>query len=205
MKVKAELPRQIAFDFAAPPARFDNFVVGRNAEAVARLRTLDFPAVIYLWGESGCGKSHLLAAVSAQAPVVVADDAQDLAPAAQEALFDAFNATLTGGPKLVVAGDRAPLQLNLREDLRTRLGAGLVYALHPLSDDEKRVAILGAARERGMPIGDEFVDYLLNHFRRDMRSLMAVLDALDRYSLAAKRAVTLPLLRELLQQPLPTP
>ncbi len=202
-KAAGEPPRQIAFDFAAPPACLDNFVVGRNAECVAHLRALDFPAVLYLWGEAGCGKSHLLAAAAAQAAaagttLVLADDAQDLGAPAQEALFDAFNATLNGGPRLVVAGDRAPLQLQLREDLRTRLGAGLVYALEPLSDGEKRIAIQSAARARGMPLSDEFVDHLLNHFQRDMRSLMGLIDALDRYSLAAKRAVTLPLLRELL-------
>lgn len=210
MKAPSEPPRQIAFDFAAPAARFDNFIVGHNAECLAHLRALDFPAVIYLWGEAGCGKSHLLAATAAHAAatytaVVVADDAQNLDAATQEALFDAFNATLTGGPKLIVAGDRAPLQLRLREDLRTRLGAGLVYALQPLSDDEKRIAILAAGRARGMPLSDEFVDHLLNHFQRDMRSLMGLIDALDRYSLAAKRAVTLPLLREVLQHQAPTP
>jgi DnaA family protein len=204
MKATNEPPRQIAFDFAAPPARFENFIAGNNAECLARLRALDFPAVLYLWGETGSGKSHLLAAAAAhaeqaQTPVVVADDAQNLDAAAQEALFDAFNATLTGGPKLIVAGDRAPLQLTLREDLRTRLGAGLVYALQPLSDAEKRLAILAAGRARGMPLSDEFVDHLLNHFQRDLRSLMGLIDALDRYSLAAKRAVTLPLLREVLQ------
>lgn len=195
----APAPRQIAFAFARPPARFENFVAGRNAELLIRLRTLDFPVVLYLWGEAGCGKTHLLEAAAAHAPVVVADDAQALSADAQETLFDAFNATLTGGPKLVVAGDRPPLRLALREDLRTRLGAGLVFALQPLDDDEKRLAIITAARERGLPLGEDFVAYLLNHFRRDLRSLMALLDALDRYSLETKRAITLPLLRELLQ------
>lgn len=191
--------RQIALAFERPPASFDNFVVGRNAEAVTRLRTLNFPAVLYLWGEPGSGKTHLLDAARAASAVITADDAQNLSAAAQEALFDAFNATLSGGPRLVVAGDRPPLQLALREDLRTRLGAGLVYALQPLDDAEKRLAIQGAARERGLRVGPEFIDYLLHHFRRDLRSLMALLDALDRYALETKRAVTLPLLRELLQ------
>ena len=87
----------------------------------------------------------------------------------------------------------------MRESIMAHLfGAGLIYALEPLSDGEKRIAIQSAARARGMPLSDEFVDHLLNHFQRDMRSLMGLIDALDRYSLAAKRAVTLPLLRELL-------
>jgi DnaA family protein len=42
--------------------------------------------------------------------------------------------------------------------------------------------------------------YLLSHFKRDMRSLSTMLDALDQYSLETQRPVTLPLLRDLLLQ-----
>ncbi|HEU4621923.1 MAG TPA: DnaA/Hda family protein [Burkholderiaceae bacterium] len=193
---------QIPFDFARPGATLANFVPGRNTELLARLEALDFPAVLYLWGEAGSGKTHLIEATrETHGPrVVVADNAQSLNAAEQEALFDAFNRTLQGGAKLVVAGDAPPLRLqHLREDLRTRLGAGLVFEVQPLSDDEKRLAIRAAAHERGLALGDEFVAYLLTHFPRDLRRLIALLDALDRYSLAAKRPVTLPLLRELLR------
>ncbi len=58
-----------------------------------------------------------------------------------------------------------------------------------------------AARERGIALADDVPAYLLTHFRRDMPSLMALLDALDRFSLEQKRAVTLPLLRTMLASP----
>lgn len=191
--------RQIPLDFITPPPpSLGNFVGGRNAELLARLSSLDYPAVLYLWGDEGSGKSHLVRACACLwgNSLVTADDAQDLDTHAQERLFDAFNATLTGGPKLLVAGDRPPLQLQLREDLRTRLGAGLVYEVLPLSDDEKQMALVQAARERGLVLPDDFSRYLLTHFRRDMRSLMGLLDAFDRLALERKRAPNLALLRE---------
>jgi DnaA family protein len=158
--------------------------------------------MLYLWGDAGSGKSHLLEATRALHGdrVVVADDVETLDAEAQQGLFDAFNATLLSGPPLIVTGTRAPLALGLREDLRTRLGAGLVHHVEPLTDDEKRVALTLAARERGLDLGDDAITYLLNRFDRDMRSLMALLDSLDRYALENRRALTLPLMRQWLAE-----
>jgi DnaA family protein len=93
----------------------------------------------------------------------------------------------------------APARLQLRPDLLTRLGWGLVFQVHVLSDDDKRVALKRHAAARAFDLRDEIVEYLLRHLKRDLPSLMAVLDALDRYSLETKRPITLPLLRQLLQ------
>jgi DnaA family protein len=60
-------------------------------------------------------------------------------------------------------------------------------------------ALLQRARDLGMPLTEAMASYILAHARRDMRTLITVLDAIDRYSLAAKRPVTLPLVREALQ------
>ncbi|ALD91474.1 ATPase involved in DNA replication initiation [Cupriavidus gilardii CR3] len=98
---------------------------------------------------------------------------------------------------LVVAGSLAPVTMPVREDLRTRLGWGLVYQLAPLSDDDKMAALVQAARERGLQLSPEIPHWLVTRHYRDMPSLMALLDALDTYSLERKRAVTLPLLREM--------
>ena len=207
------------------PPTLDNFVVGANAELVARLRSLgskgSFEA-IYLWGEPGCGKSHLLAATAAGAhgrrPVtrlhateaeaelplapgslLVIDDIQELGDAAQVALFRAFNAVRFLGLALLLAGNEPPLRLDLREDLRTRIGQTLIYEIQPLSDEEKSAALRRHAIERGMLMDPGIVQYLLRHGRRDLPSLMAMLNSLDRASLEQKRPPTLPLLRELMQ------
>jgi DnaA-homolog protein len=98
----------------------------------------------------------------------------------------------------VVAGARSPSQLSLREDLRNRLGSGLSFELHPLSDAEKADALRARAAALGMKLPDEVLAYLLSHLRRDMGTQIAMLDALDRHTLAQKRALTLPLVREAL-------
>jgi DnaA family protein len=87
----------------------------------------------------------------------------------------------------------------LREDLRTRLGWGLIYQLHGLTDEEKIAALGRAAHARGISLSAGVLPYLITHFRRDMQSLSAMLDALDQYSLETQRPITLPLLRSLLQ------
>jgi DnaA-homolog protein len=195
-----QLPLEI---FPAPEPSLDNYVAGANAEALERVRALAAgrlqEAIVYLWGEPGSGRSHLLRAASRANPaLVLADDVETLDEAAQQALFIAINAARDGGAPVLAAGNAPPVQLALREDLRTRLGWGLVYQLKPLTDPEKALHLRSEAARRGLRLADEVVWYLLNHLPRDLASLNAVLDRLDRHSLARQRPVTLPLVREVL-------
>jgi DnaA family protein len=195
---------QLVLDLA-PPAEpdFDNFVAGPNAEALAAVKALAAgkESILYLWGESGSGRTHLLrAALRANPGLVTADDVDALDAAAQQRLFAAINAARQGGAPVLAAGREPPLQLGLREDLRTRLGWGLVYQLKPLSDAEKAVHLRAAAARRGLRLPDEVVGYLLTRLPRDLPNLNSVLDSLDRYSLATRRPVTLPLVREALER-----
>jgi len=224
-----DTPQQLLLDLKPEqPPTLDNFVIGANAELVERLRQLSgaysFDA-LYIWGSQGGGKSHLLAAVAAagqgQRPVVflqgaafgaelapapgslvVVDDVQQLGAEAQVALFRAFNAARFLGLAILLAGRDPPLRLDLREDLRSRIGQTLIYEIQALSDDEKATALRRHAIERGMLMDPGVVHYLLRHGRRDLPSLMAMLDSLDRASLEQKRPPTLPLLRELMQSSL---
>jgi DnaA family protein len=188
-----------------------NFVVGRNAEALHSLyqamQTGAESRFIYFWGAAGSGKSHLLKAAQAlakasQIHLVLADDVNLLNDEAQIALFDAYNQTRAANGVLLAAGSASPSQMNLRDDLATRLAWGLTYQLHPLTDEEKAQALQAHALERGMKLPDEVVDYCLRYLRRDLPSLMAILDALDEWSLTEKRPVSLPLLKKLIQLPL---
>jgi DnaA family protein len=91
------------------------------------------------------------------------------------------------------------VQLKLREDLVTRLAWGLVYQVHALTDENKAQALADHATSRGFRLAPEVSDFLLTRARRDLPTLLATLDALDRYSLETRRPVTVPLARELLQ------
>jgi DnaA-homolog protein len=189
----------------APAPDFDNFVAGPNAEALERVRELARGAlaerIVYLWGAPGSGRSHLLAAAARADPaLVIADDVESLDAGAQQALFNAINAARDGGPAVLAAGSAAPAALRLREDLRTRLAWGLVYQLLPPGDEHKARHLQALAAKRGLELSDEVVGYLLTRLPRDLASLSAVIDLLDRHSLARQRPLTLPLVREALSQ-----
>ena len=197
------MTRQLALPISPPPEpTLENFVPGANAELLARLRALAAgertEAVLYLWGEPGSGRSHLLAA-SARPGLVIVDDVEQLDAAAQVALFNAINAARESGGTVLAAGNAPPAQLPLREDLKSRLAWGLVYQVKPLSDAEKALTLHAEAQRRGLKLSDEVVWYLLTHVQRDLRTLTALLEHIDRTSLEQRRAVTLPLVRELLR------
>ncbi len=190
--------KQLALAISPPPRpTLDNFVPGGNAELLAHLRRLRAgrftEGVLYLWGEAGCGKSHLLAACAGEQAV---DDVERLDEAAQIALFNAINEARQSGGAVLAAGSAPPAQLPLREDLKSRLAWGLVYQVKPPSDAERAAYLRAESARRGFTLADEVIDYLLTRMRRDLRSLAAVLDRLDRYSLETKRPITLPLVRE---------
>jgi DnaA-homolog protein len=217
--------KQLALDLAVPPPpTLENFIPGKNGEVLAQLRRLAADhgggeRFLYVWGSPGCGRSHLLKGFAAQAPgaayvacradtrfdagleragCVALDDVERLDGEGQVAAFDLFNALRERGGALLASGSAPPVQLQLREDLVTRLAWGLVYHLHALTDEEKTRALAERAASRGFQLPHEVAAFLLKRVRRDLPTLLAMLDALDRYSLETKRPVTVPLVRELL-------
>lgn len=221
---------QLIFELAAPePPRLTNFLPGRNRELVGALTGFatgrSGETGFLIWGARGAGKTHLLCGAVALATesglggrlypnpgAVEADttlggdglvgiDRVDEADAvAAGRIFTLYNVLKQRGGHLLVAS-RAPLaSLPLREDLRTRLGWGLVHEALPLADEDKAAALAAHAGQRGFRLSAEVIDYLLRHGRRDMRTLLATLAMLDRVSLSAKRPVTVPLLKQWLKR-----
>jgi DnaA family protein len=132
--------------------------------------------------------------------VITVDDVDRLDERLVGALFRILNGVQASKAiHILMAGKAAPAMLELREDLRTRLGWGLVFQTELLDDDAKIQALEQAAQARGLVLSPDVLPWLLSRFYRDMPNLMALIDALDAYSLETKRAVTLPLVRELLQ------
>ena len=182
---------------------------------------------ILLWGAPGSGRTHLLRATLAEANLAgrtatllhpdaiphaadrdalyAVDDVDRLAPGAQGDLFTLYNACRDAGAQLLLTAGLPASMAPLRDDLRTRIGAGLVLEVRPLDDTEKPFALAAYAREQGFRLSADVIGYLLTRGRRDMGALLAYLRALDRYSLATKRPVTVPLVRELLGPSLQPP
>ncbi len=189
--------------------------------------TLRSPVPAYVWGEPGSGKTHLLKAVSetlreqgARAgwldasvleppefddawAAVILDECHLYTAVQQQAAFNWFVNALNssdGQPRWVLAaGNLPPADLALREDLRTRLGWGHVFELHALTEPERRAVLRREADARGVFLSDEAMDFMLTRFSRDLSSLMQLLDQLDGYALQTQRAITIPLIKAMLE------
>lgn len=225
-----QTPLQIPLPLGPAPLRtLDNFVAGPNAAAVDQLRDLVMPSPpVYLWGPAGSGKTHLLHALAQRCradgqsvgrfdagqpqpwtfqpdwTLVAIDGCDQLQADEQQAAFALFVDAATHGVQVAAAGRVPPVDLPLREDLRTRLGWGHVLALQPLSDEHTRAALRSEAMRRGFGLSDEVMNYLLTRFPRDLSHLMPLFDRLDEFALSLARPVTVPLLRQMLaEQPHP--
>jgi DnaA family protein len=216
--------RQIPLPMGADwPRSFENFMCAGNSLALSHLQALQPGfALAYLWGVAGSGKTHLLEALvhkfqqqgeraarfsaAERGPwvfdedwaLIVFDDCHLFDAEQQQAAFAFFVQAATNGTAVVASGNVPPVDLPLREDLRTRLGWGHVFALQPPNEAEVRGALRREADHRGVFLSDDVMDYLLTRFSRDLKNLMALLGRLDDYSLATKRPITVPLLKQML-------
>jgi len=217
-----QIPLAISLDTAPS---FDSFVTGANAMALAHLDAMQAASPpVYLWGPSGSGKTHLLHALADRfqqrglrvgwfsaadpAPWVV-DDARSLIvfdgcdefdEPQQQSAFALFVDATTRSVAVAAAGRVPPVDLPLRDDLRSRLGWGHVLAIAPLSESDTRATLRRDADRRGIFLSDDVMDYLLTRFARDLKHLMALLDRLDEFALVTQRAITVPLIKQMLAE-----
>ena len=221
--------KQFALDIGLETApTLASFFAGPNEPALGHLRLwagspTRSPVPTYLWGAAGSGKTHLLRAVqhalreqgasagwldaTVHEPpeynpdwsVLLLDDVQLFTAVQQHAAFNWFVNAQTHQRGVLAAGLLPPADLALREDLRTRLGWGHVFHLQVLSEPERRAVLRQEADARGVFLGDEVMDFMLTRFSRDLGHLMALLGQLDGYALQTKRAITIPLIKSMLE------
>jgi DnaA family protein len=215
--------KQLPLPIVAPAtARFDTFVAGANAAVLQHLEQMDGPTPVYLWGPSGSGKTHLLRAIAHQrqqrgerigwfdagsrppwwmepgCTLLLLDGCDDYDDAQQRSAFALLVEAQSHGVAWVAAARVPPVDLGVREDLRTRLGWGPVFGLQSLPEEQARAVLRRESDRRGIFLSDEVMDYLLTRFARDLSHLMALLDRLDGFALAEHRSVTVPLLKKML-------
>jgi DnaA-homolog protein len=217
-----QLPLAIGIE---PACSFDTFAPGANTQALSHLRQITKSSTpVFLWGSSGAGKSHLLHATAAwvqqqggraswfhageatpwpfdeTVQLIVLDDCDRFDAAQQQAAFALFVEATTHGIPVLGAGQVPPVDLPLRDDLRTRLGWGHVFGIQPLSESDIRATLRREADRRGLFLSDDVMGHLLTRFARDLKNLMGLLERLDRYALIHKRALTVPLLKQMLAE-----
>lgn len=230
------MARQLTLDVTLRDGTdFEAFHPGREAlvpEAVRGLARGTGERQLYLFGESGAGKTHLLhaachdvaewggrvaylpMAITARAgcdllegwqavDLVALDDLDRMPwePDLEQALFNLINSVRDSGGRLLMASRTAPQFLPVvLPDLRSRLLWGPVFQLRVLADAHKCEALMARALRRGFELTPEVCDYLLRHYRRDLPSLIALLDQLDRESLATRRRVTVRFVKQFLDE-----
>lgn len=182
----------------------------------------------WLWGPQASGKTHLLQAVcdvagdrSAYLPLgmlkaagpnildglasrdlVCIDDIDQVAGQSdwETALFALCNQVQDAGAELVIAAGTAPRECEFQlDDLQSRFSKLPVFQIHALTDAERISALQLRSQHRGLELPDDTAQYLLKRSRRDMASLYELLDALDKEALRAKRRLTIPFARSVIE------
>ncbi len=198
--------------------------IDAHGNGTARSSSTNDATSFYLWGAHGTGKSHLIRAAADDAhargyPCITVDVSSKTFPnidqppslwliddvdtggdEAQAWLFTLYNHLRENGGALIASAAQPPARLPFRDDIRTRLGWGFIYEVLMLDDAQKTETLKDYARAKGLKLSDDIVAYILKMVSRNMRSLIALIDALDDYSLSLKRPLTLPLVRVWLQR-----
>lgn len=183
----------------------------------------------WLSGARATGKTHLLQAVCENAgdrsvylpmvtivqagpeildglasrELICIDDIQEITgdPNWEAALFDLCNQVFDAHGQLIVSAASSPRECPFElADLRSRFSKLPVFQMHVLNDDERVAALQLRSRHRGLDLPDDAAKYLLKRSRRDMASLYELLDRLDREALRAKRRLTIPFVRSVLER-----
>jgi len=219
-----QLPLNIRLD---QEVNFASYLIGKNHFLIDFLThlKLDASELVFLWGEQGCGKSHLLQALGnrfsevaflplqepglapamvdgmEQFPVVCIDDIQVIVGHKdwEEAIFHLYNRVKDRHGLLIITAELPPAELDIQlADLKSRLTAMTVFKVQPLSDNDKQVLLQQKAAAKGLALGSEVAQFMLSRSSRDLNHLMKALDELDTASLISQRKITVPFVKDVL-------
>jgi DnaA family protein len=230
MATNPQLPLHVSF---REDAVFEDFLPAGNAVAVGTLRQALANLndhLIYLWGSSGVGVSHLLQASvhdlqtqGMQAVYLPLSECLSYGPEAlegldeldavalddvhllvdsidwQEAVFHFYNRMRDSGRLILVGSSSSPLQLPLPlQDLKSRLSSGLTISLSPMTDEERVSWLVWKGRRRGLVVEKDVAEFLIYRHNQNVSELVHTFEKLDAASLAEKRKITIPFLKQVL-------
>lgn len=215
--------RQLPLDIKLrDDATFANYV-GDAAEHLYRAGNF-----VYVWGEHGSGRSHLLEAACHLArqtqqsamylaglqqyepeilqdlesrALICLDDVQAIAGDREWelALFHLINGVRDNRNRLIVSGNTPAGNLSMTlEDVRSRLLSAVSVETSRLSDEQKLIVLQQRARNRGFDLSEDVGRFILSRTDRNMRSLIEMLRKLEVETLAHQKKLTIPFVKQAL-------
>jgi DnaA family protein len=182
-------------------------------------------AEIYVYGETGKGKTHLLQGAISRAlakkkngmyidcnePMpghvidyidqldwIGIDNINQIDSQQQHLFFDLYNRAKLSEVSILVSGPTAPNNLSIMKDLKTRLGLATVFELEELNDDLTKEVLKNQMSERNLTIEIKVYEYLFKHYSRNVNILISAINLLDRASLQSKQGITIPFVKKTL-------
>ena len=185
----------------------------------------DHSAEIYVYGETGKGKTHLLQGAISRAlakkkngmyidcnePMpehvidyidqldwIGIDNINQIDSQQQHLFFDLYNRAKLSEISIIVSGPTVPSSLSIMKDLKTRLGLATVFELEELNDDLTKEVLRNQMKERNLTIETKVYEYLFKHYSRNVNILISAINLLDRASLQSKQGITIPFVKKTL-------
>lgn len=136
--------------------------------------------------------------------LMIIDDVHLMNEADQACAFNWFvNASAPGDHlrrMILMSADQHVSALAIRDDLRTRMAQGLCLELKTLDEQACRAVLIEQAKLRGLALKGDVLDFMMTRFSRDLSNLVGWLDQLDAFSLRTQRAITIPLIKDMLNE-----
>ena len=206
----------------------EDFYGERNQELVANILTLikgKASANIFVYGDKGFGKSHLLQGVIIEGlkqdqksvyldlnddvssdifeligdfQIIALDNVDQCNQDNEKYIFDLINKLHSTNQMIIFSSRVKPEGLSVFNDLKTRLSLASIYSLNRLEDDEIQHVIKRKLNNKSLKVDQRVIDYLIKNQTRDLKKIVEIIDKLDTFSLEKKRGITVPLVRQML-------
>lgn len=219
--------QQIPLDLGHRTAmgREDFLIAPNNQDAVAWIdHWPEWPApVVILYGPIASGKSHLVAVWKEKAQAAYVDAAQlndstvrDIAQQArhliiedadnligkverEKGLFHLYNLFKEEKRTLLITLQEPPIRRSFAvPDLASRLRAAPAVAIREPDDVLLGAILVKLFNDRQLRVGQEVISYIVSHMERSFEAARKIVEKADHKALTEKRAITVPLVREII-------